>query len=307
MLHILGVTLPVFGLIALGFLARGVRLVSDRTGRGLSDFVFSVAVPALILKTLVGAAPAGAQPWGYWLSYFLGVAVVWALAMVLAGRFFGLTGIPAVVAGFAAGQSNTVLVGIPLILEAYGEEGAVPLFLLIAVHLPVTMTIATVLAQGRSTKWTLIARGLALNPILIGIAAGVLLRLSGAPLPGVLRSIVEMLGAAAIPCALFAMGIALWRYGLAASLPLASLLSVLKLLIHPLAVYLLATRVFTMPPVWAGVAVLFAASPCGINAYLFAERYRAGIAVASGAIALSTALSVITTTLWLAVLGVGAR
>jgi predicted permease len=60
-----------------------------------------------------------------------------------------------------------------------------------------------------------------------------------------------------------------------------------------------------MPPAWVGVAVLFAACPSGVNAYLFAERYGEGVALASSAIALSTALGVVTTLLWLQVLGVG--
>ena len=60
-----------------------------------------------------------------------------------------------------------------------------------------------------------------------------------------------------------------------------------------------------MPRAWAGVAVLFAACPSGINAYLFAERYGEGIAVASSAVALSTALALGTIILWLQVLGVG--
>jgi hypothetical protein len=62
-----------------------------------------------------------------------------------------------------------------------------------------------------------------------------------------------------------------------------------------------------MPVAWAGVAVLFAACPCGINAYLFAERYKQGVADASSAIALSTGLSLFTTIGWLTFLGVGDR
>ena len=60
-----------------------------------------------------------------------------------------------------------------------------------------------------------------------------------------------------------------------------------------------------MPPVWAGVAVLFASCPSGINAYLFAERYNEGVALASSAVTLSTILALGTTLLWLYVLGVG--
>jgi predicted permease len=64
--------------------------------------------------------------------------------------------------------------------------------------------------------------------------------------------------------------------------------------------------VVTLPPVWAGVAVTFAAMPCGINAYLLAERYQAGVPGTAGAVSLSTGLAVLTVSLWLWVLGVGA-
>lgn len=304
MLHVLAVTLPVFGLIGLGFGARLVNLVSERAGTGLSEFVFVIAIPALIFKTLTGADLPQDQPWGYWLSYFAGVAVVWALGMAGARRWFGQTGVAAVVAGFTTGQSNTVLVGIPLILEAYGPAGAAPLFLLIAVHLPVNLAAATLLAEGSGTHWSIIARQLATSPILLAILAAGAARLLELPQPDLLRSLVAMLGAAATPCALFAMGVALHRFGLRRDLGLASLVTALKLILHPLIVLALARYVFTMPPVWVGVAVLFAASPCGINAYLFAERYRAGVALASSAIALSTAAAAVTTAFWLAVLGV---
>jgi predicted permease len=116
---------------------------------------------------------------------------------------------------------------------------------------------------------------------------------------------VDLLGSAAVPCALISMGIALHRYGLQTGWKLPTLISILKLVIHPLVVLLLATRVFDMPPVWAGVAVLFASCPSGINAYLFAERYNEGVALASSAVTLSTALALGTTILWLYVLGVG--
>ncbi len=118
-------------------------------GDGLSEFVFVLAVPCLIFRTLVRADIPAVQPWGYWISYFAGVALVWSLAILRRAPVLQPDGISAVVAGFSAGQANTVLVGIPMILKAYGEEGAVPLFLLIAVHLPVTMTVATLLAEGR--------------------------------------------------------------------------------------------------------------------------------------------------------------
>jgi predicted permease len=304
MLASLAIVLPVFGLIAIGSLARQTGVLSDRTGEGLSDFVFTLAVPCLIFRTLVRAEIPTVQPWGYWISYFAGVVVVWVLATLAARRIFGLSGTAAIVAGFSAGQANTVLVGIPMILKAYGDEGAVPLFLLIAVHLPVTMTVATVLAEGRKASPLAILKRLVTHPIIIGIAAGAALRPVVDLIPGPLWQIVDFLGSASVPCSLVSMGIALRRYGMEAGWSLPGLVATLKLVVHPLIVMGLTLYVFEMPRAWAGVAILFAACPSGINAYLFAQRYGEGVALASSSIALSTGLALLTITVWLQVLGV---
>ena len=299
------VVLPVFGLITLGYLARWTKLLRETTGEGLSDFVFVLAVPCLLFRTLAKADIPATQPWGYWIAYFTGLTIVWALAMLIASRLFARKGPELVVSGFAAGQSNTIFVGIPMILKAYGDAGAVPLGLLLAVHLPVTMTIATVLAEGRSASMTMLVRRLFTHPIIIGIILGVLARPVIAQIPAPVWTLIDLISDAAVPCALISLGISMRRYGLESGLGLPVALSVLKLGLHPLIVYLLATKVFDMPSHWSGVAVLFAACPCGINAYLFAERYRQGVADASSAITLSTLLSLVTTAAWLNWLGVG--
>lgn len=305
MLDLVMIVFPVFGLIGIGYIARQTGFVSERMGEGLSEFVFTLSVPCLIFRTLVKAEIPEVQPWGYWIAYFAGVAVAWVLATTIGRRFFGIKGVSSVVAGFSAGQANTVFVGVPMILKAYGDEGAVPLFLLLAVHLPVTMTLATVLAEGRQTSSLVILRRLATHPIVIGILAGSALRPIAHAVPAPLWQVLDLLASAAVPCALISMGIALRRYGMKMGWKLPTVISILKLIVHPLVVLLLANYVFEMPPVWAGVAVLFASCPSGINAYLFAERYNEGVALASSAVTLSTALALGTTLLWLYVLGVG--
>jgi malonate transporter and related proteins len=301
----IAIVLPVFGLIGIGYLSRLLGLLEERTGEGVSDFVFSLAVPCLIFRTLVRAEVPAVQPWGYWIAYFAGVAIVWAIASFAARRFFGVAGTEAVVTGFAAAQANVVMMGIPLILSAYGEEGAVPLFLLVAIHLPIIMVAATVMVEGRNAPLLGIARRLLIHPVILSTILGLLGRFLADRIPAPLWQIIDTLGSAAVPCSLVAMGIALRRYGMEAGWRLPALITVLKLVAQPLIVLLLARYVFTMPRAWSGVAVLFAACPTGINAYLFAERYREGVAVTSSAIALSTALALGTTVLWLQVLGVG--
>lgn len=300
MSDLLTVNIPVFALIAIGYACARFDWLSERAGEGLSDFVFVVATPALVLRTMINATLPDAQPWGYWASYFLGVAIVWLAAMLAAQILHKRSYRESVVAGFSAGQANTVLVGIPVILKAYGDAGAVPLFLLIAVHLPVQMTAATLLFEGRKgLHLAQIARRLVLHPILLSLACGVALRAIDFAPPTPARLVIDGLAGAAVPCALVAMGLALRHYGIRADLAQTSGVVALKLLAHPALVYLFAFHVFDMPRVWAGVAVLFAAMPTGVNAFLFAARYKTAESLASSAIALSTGLALISTFLWL--------
>ncbi|WP_368735600.1 AEC family transporter, partial [Escherichia coli] len=91
---------------------------------------------------------------------------------------------------------------------------------------------------------------------------------------GIPKNLVEMISASASTCALIALGAGLKRYRVLHDLPGAGVVAGLKLVLHPLAVWVLAFHVFTMPAAYAGVAVLFAAMPVGVNAYLLANRYK---------------------------------
>lgn len=308
MANVLVVVLPVFGLIGIGFAAAKTGLVSIRAGDGLADYVFAIAVPALIFTMLSESeASVTTSPWGYWLSYFAGAAICWAAAMAIALYVLGRERQEAVIHGFCSAQSNTVLLGIPLILQAYGERGAVPLFLLLAVHLPLMMGVASLLIEtsgGTGGGMARFLRTLFTHPILLALAAGVAAHLAGIRAPEGVKLILDGLAKSASPVALVAMGIALARYGFRSDPKAAAISSALKLVLHPLLVFLLGSFVFRLDPVFVGVGTLFAALPSGVNGYLVAVRYQTGEAFASNAIAFSTVFSVVTVTVWLIVLGV---
>ncbi len=311
MIDLLTIIVPIFGLIAVGWGAARFGLLGQRASEGLSDYVFALAVPALIIRSLTEGVLPPVQPWGYWAAYFGGVAVTWALAAMLFRRFLGRDATEAALFGFAASQSNTVLVGVPLILRAYGEEGAVPLFLLLAVHLPLMLGVVTLLIERTLTEATgveLLRRlGVTLitHPILLAVMLGGALKLMGLAPTGVVKSLVDQLAMSASPCSLVVMGLALHRHGIVGGIGAASILSGLKLMLHPFLVWALAFHVLDVPPVWAGVAVLFAAMPVGVNSVIVAGRYRIGEDVVSSALAVSTIAAVPTATFWLIVLGIG--
>jgi len=299
---------PVFGIIVIGWAAALTGLLSERVSDGLSEYVFAIAVPALIIGTLTRPGLTGEVTWSYWLAYFGGAGLSWLAGSLIATRRAGIGRQGAVLHGFAASQSNTIFVGVPTILQAYGEAGAFPLFLLLAVHLPLMMGCATFLIEaegGRSLVQRLrgLGRVLAKNPIFVALGIGMALRLAGVVPTGVARSLIDGFGSTASTCALVALGAGLTRYKVLFDLPGALVIAGLKLVVHPLAVWLLATKLFTMPPAYAGVATLFAAMPVGINAYLLAVRYRAETGLVAASVLVSTLLAPVTTVLWLTLLG----
>ena len=278
-----------------------MRAFDDASIRGLSLFAFNFAIPVMLVRTLARAELPPQPEWGLVLGYFTGAFAVFGLGLALARGPFGRRGAEPAVFGISAAFSNTIILGIPIVLQAYGEAAAVPLSLLVAFHSALIFTLTTIVAEvgaGAAVSWRGVAanvgRGLATNPILWGILAGLALDLLDLPLPAVLDRLAEILGAAALPSALFALGANLSRFRVKGSLREALALTGLKIVVHPLLVWSLGALVFDLTPLAMTVALTVAALPTGINAYLFAARYDAAVPEATSTILISTLVSVAT-------------
>lgn len=313
--QIVNIVLPVFGLIAIGYGVAWCRLLDRTVGEALADFVFVIAIPMLIFRTIATADFSGAEPWRIWLPYFAALAVMWAIGDLLIRKLFGRDARAGLVGGVSASYSNTVLVGIPLIIAAYGNDGAVAIALIVAVHMPSLMVASAILivraerrdgvsepGGGARVVVRTVVVNLVTNPIIIGLVLGLLWRLIDLPYEGLPATLINRLADVAATLALFAMGMSLRKYGMRRNIPAGIALSVVKLILMPGLVLLFARYVVPMPPVWVKVAVVAAACPTGVNAYLLASRFRTGEALASNTISISTAFAVATVTLWMTVL-----
>ena len=297
---IFGIILPVFGTLGLGYAAARHGAFDEGANRGLSLFVFNFALPLMLFRAIAQADLPDAMPWGYLLSYYLGAFGVYALAMI-GGRLFGRRLDEQAVLGLGGGFSNTGMLGIPLVMTAYGPDAALPLFVMIACHSLLLLPPTTALieaAQGkgeaRGAMLLKLAKSVLGTPIIWGLSCGLAFALLGIDLPGPLDAVAKGLGSAATPCALFALGASLTRYSLGGNLREPALLVGLKTVLHPLIVWLLATQVFDVPPLWVATGVLLAALPAGITPYLFAQRYGACQSTVASAVFLSTLVSVAT-------------
>jgi predicted permease len=312
--QVAAIVLPVFGLIGIGYLIALVRMLPETTGDALADFVYVIGAPILIFRTIATADFSAAEPWRLWLPFYAAFALAWVVGTVLIRRGFRRDHRAGVVAGLAASYGNTVLIGLPLTIAAFGEEGAVPLALIIAIHMPLMMAASVVMIEraerldGRSGAGVdpraaarKVAIDLATSPIIIAIVLGFLWWFIDLPLAGLGGDMVNSIAAMASPMSLIATGMSLKRYGIARNVPAGLALSALKLILMP-ALVLAFVQLVEMPRLWANVAVLAAALPTGVNSYIVAARFKTGEALASNAIAISTGLAVVTTAAWLQVL-----
>jgi malonate transporter and related proteins len=307
---VLDVILPIFGLLAFGYLATFTRVFGEAAASALASFVFHFAIPVLLFRSMATTVLPDQIAWGYLGAFYGGTALAFGLGFVIARAAFEGPFERHAIIGFGAAFGNSVLLGIPVVLTALGEAASLPLFLLLAFHSTLLFTTITIVLEAGGARRERLRdlpatalRGLARNPILWGLAGGIACNLLGLRLPAALDRWTALMAGAAVPCALFSTGASLRAYRIAGALQPALVMVALKLVVCPLVVWALATFVFAVPPLWAKVAIVLAAMPVGVNVYLFAARYHAGEAESATAIVLSSILSVATLTAVLAWLG----
>lgn len=310
MLSVLNIIAPVFILIGLGYLAVRARLYPQAGVGGLLAYVNNFATPCLLFRAMVDVDFSTAFNPAVIVPFYIGAFSVLALGSIAAYRIFKRRPGESVSVGFAAMFTNTVLVGIPIIQRAYGDEAMPFVYSIIGLHAPTLMTVGMLVMElarrdGGKVSTALLQglrRALA-NPILIGIALGLLVNAAGLELSGPIDDVTLLLAATVMPVALFGLGGALNEYRLGDTWVQAMMTSSMQLIVHPAIAWLIMVPVLGVDPHIARYGVLLAAMPAGINVYIFATFYNRAMDVAANTILLSTVLSVFTITGWLLLLG----
>lgn len=303
------VALPIFALLFSGYGASRAGLLAGPAIVGLNGFVYWFALPALLLTRVAESTVLGALDWRMLAAYHGGGLLVFGAAMAAGRLLFRRPLVALGLRGLAASWGNVGYMGLPLALTAFGEAATVPSVLIVVSDIAVTFSLAVAVTEaglGAGGRWSAVAgtigRGLGTNPVLLAAVAGAALSIAGLPLPAPLRVFGNLLGAAALPCALFALGAALAGRVAARQAAEVGVLVGLKLLVHPVAVGVLASQVFVVDPLWARVAVIDAALPTAATVFVLAQRYDLEVETASGVVLVSTLGSVASVSVLLALL-----
>ena len=295
----------------MGYVVAWSNVLRPGAGEALGDFVFVVAIPLLLFRTLSQATFEGLSPVPLWIAYFVPLGLTWLVASITIRRAFGRDERGGVVAGLAGSFSNTVLIGIPLVQNLYGETGFAALSLILTIHLPLIMAATVILfevanahdrpgterADGR-TLLRNFAQGMIKNPIVIGILAGGAWRFLDLHMPALPASIIDRIADTAVTLALISLGMSLRRFGITRNVPQALVVTVLKSALMP-ALATVFCLALALPPIAAQVVIVTAAMPTGVNPYLIASRFGTGEALASNAMVIATAVAPITLAFWI--------
>lgn len=310
MLGILNVVIPVFAIIALGYVAVRIRVYPAEGVKGLVSFVNNFATPCLLFEAMLKSDFSTAFNPAIILPFYAGSLTSLTLGAIIAVKWFGARPGEGVSSGFAAMFTNTVLIGIPILTRAYGEAALPTAFSIIAFHAPVLITLGMLVMELVRRDGAPLYKSLAVasvrivqNPLLWGVLLGFIANRTRLVLPEPGMAFLDMMSAAVLPAALFGLGGALNEYRVSESWLQASVMSVFQLIVHPLIAYVLMIHVLHVPMSIARYGILLAAMPAGINAYVFATYYDRAVNVATNVVLISTVASVLTVTGWLYFLG----
>lgn len=298
MIEIFLKTLPFFALIGLGYWAGKSGFFSAEATAYLTKFVFYFALSAMLFRFAANLSLGEIFDWRFAAAYLWGSFIVYFLVMGVA--FFRRRPLTEAAMEAQVGViGNTGFLGVPMLVVLLGEAAAGPVLMVLALDLIVFSSLITLIItgarEGRFSPGVLkvLAVGLVKNPMIVAMTLGLAWSATAMPVPVPLNDFLGILGAAATPGALFAIGASLASKS-AERVQVAGWLSFSKLVLHPAAVALAALVIFDVEPVSAGVMIAAAALPVAGNVYILAQHYGVAPQRVSASILISTAVSILT-------------
>lgn len=298
MLEIFLKTLPFFALIALGYGAGRTGFFSKEAIAYLTKFVFYFALSAMLFRFAANLSLGEIFDWAFVGAYLFGSFVVYAIAALVARK----RGLSLAQMAFEAHTSvigNVGFLGVPMLVLLLGEAAIGPVILVLAMDLTVFGSLVVILVTSSKGTSSPVAAarsalaGLAANPMIVSISIGLLWSGFNVPMWQPLDDFVTILGGAATPGALVAIGASLSTIKARGLVP-AFWLSGLKLFVHPIVIAITALWVFPVEPFAASVMIACASLPVAGNVYILAQHYGVAPQKISASILVSTVVSVAT-------------
>lgn len=301
MSSIVTVAFPVFAVIAAGLIAGRLKLASAEDCDALNRFVFRFGFPAALFALMSGASGLAGADARLALAYGASAMTIIAAAYLVGRKFFALDPETAGAHAFASTIGNAVFLGLPIALAI--EGWARPFVTLMLVEGIVVIGVGAALMSPRDAAGVSAARRLAgfvtrplKNPLVAAALAGFLFASLGLALPGPVRTFLDLGARAAGPVALFSLGLFFATRRLppiGATFGKSLAIAALKMLMLPALSFALALPLHVDDPSYLGALALFTVTPTAVGAFVMASQYGRYVDETAAAIAVTTALSVV--------------
>lgn len=301
----LNATIPIFLMMLLGMLFRKLGWMDEVFAAKMNKFVFLVPLPVLLFEQL--ATVDFSEVWD--IKFILFCFVVTAISITISTVISLLWKDRSIKGEFiqATYRSSAALLGIAFIQNIYGTVGMAPLMIIGSVPLYNIMAVVvlSVFKPGNNSfdkalvKKTL--KGIATNPIIIGIVAGFVWSALKLPMPLILHKTVSSIGATATPMGLMSMG-ATFEMKKATSKMKPTLVAVFMKLIGFCAIFLPVAAMLGFRNEQLIAILVMLGSATTVSSFVMARNMGHEGTLSSGVIMMTTLLSAFTLTMWLDVL-----
>lgn len=312
MLEVLGLILPLFGLIILGFIGAKLANQPIEALGWLNIFIIYFALPCLFFKLLSKTPIEQLASWKFILVSLTITTIIFLVTFSI-GIFNSRGSVAeATIQGLAGAYGNIGYMGPAIAILALGEKAAIPVAIIFCFENILHFTLAPAL-MALSGKEDLslpklileILKKIFLHPFIIATMIGVLAAALRFQPPESVGRLIDYLAQAAAPCALFAMGVTLALRPLKRVPWALSYIVPIKLILHPALMFLALSWAGNFDPIWVMAAVLLASLPIATNVYVIAQQYDVWVERASASVMLSTACSVVTVSVLLYLITTG--
>lgn len=294
-------TLPFFAIIALGYGAGRTGFFNEDATKYLTKFVFFFALSAMIFRFAANIELSEVWDARLIAAYLWGTAFVYGIATIV-GFLRNLNVATNAIEAQCAVIGNIGFLGLPMLTLILGEAAIGPIMMMLAVDLIIFSSLVVILVTGSQDGQMSIrilktvGLGLIKNPMIVAMTLGLLCSGFDVTIPVPLNEFLAILGGAATPGALFAIGASLATKS-AERIAVAGWLTFCKLVLHPAFVAFGALFLFSVDPYSAAVLIAAASLPVAGNVYMLAQHYSVAPQRVSAAILVSTAISIFTVSL----------
>lgn len=302
------VILPVFIVLAFGYVSVWRGYFSDIGVDTLMKFTQGFAIPCLLFRAISQLDLAQEFEFALLFSFYAGAVSGFVIGIFGARVLFKRSWEDSVAIGFVGLFSNSLLLGLPITERAYGTDALAGNFAIVAMHAPfcyatgiTVMEIVRARGTGLAALPGKVLRAMFRNALIVGISLGFFVNLTGLPLPTALTEALDLMVRAALPAALFGLGGVLYRYRPEGDIRAILFIVSVSLIAHPAITWSIG-QAEGLSDAALRSAVITAAMAPGVNAYLFANMYGNARRVAASAVLVGTGLSILTATFWLTIL-----